>query len=188
MPSTRRHWLDNVYLVYFVLHIPILFCVDLVPFYPPSLWSTPTSPLSFLGDLRSYYLSTYKDQFFAPPPAPIPSFFPLFAFWELVFHLPVAVWAVGALWGNKEGRGQGGLKGKDELLLLVYGVETALTTATCMWEAWLWDETLIGLGEKAVLLGGLYGGYLAVAVLLTGDMYMRLLNRVEAVDERRKLQ
>lgn len=76
---------------------------------------------------------TYKDQFFAPPPAPIPSFFPLFAVLELVFHLPVSAWAVRRLWPS----GAAGLDGRAELLLLVYGVETVLTTATCMWEAWL---------------------------------------------------
>lgn len=178
--------------------------VDLVPFYPRALWAAADAPLSFLGDIRVYYLEvsctaggqpacqwtwfdcsldrwahwllvplpahdgtqltrclplipqTYKDQFFAPPPAPIPSFFPLFAFLELTFHLPVAVWAVRKLWAAP------GLDGRSELLLLVYGLETVLTTATCMWEAWLWDEELVSLSEKAVLLGGLYGAYLAL--------------------------
>lgn len=101
-------------------------------------------------------LQNHKDQFFAPPPAPIPSFFPLFAFLELVLHLPVSVWAVRKLWSGA------GLGGKAELLLLLYGVETVLTTATCMWEAWLWDEQLISSSERTVLLGGLYGAYLAI--------------------------
>lgn len=26
MASNTRHWLDKVYLVYFLIHIPILFC------------------------------------------------------------------------------------------------------------------------------------------------------------------
>ncbi|KAK9422504.1 putative Transmembrane protein 6/97 [Seiridium unicorne] len=184
MAPTQRSWLDKVYLVYFVLHIPILFhpVVDLVPFYPRSLWSTADSPLSFLGDLRVYYLETYKDQFFAPPPAPIPSFFPLFAFLELVFHLPVSVWAVRKLWSGP------GLNGQAELLLLVYGVETVLTTATCMWEAWLWDEKLVNLNEKVVLLGGLYGAYFALAAVLSVDMYLRLQKRLDVVDGRKKIQ
>lgn len=25
--SQQRHWLDNVYLVYFIIHIPVLFCM-----------------------------------------------------------------------------------------------------------------------------------------------------------------
>ncbi|KAI4602456.1 hypothetical protein KJ359_009700 [Pestalotiopsis sp. 9143b] len=184
MASTQRSWLDTLYLVYFVLHIPILFLVDLVPFYPRSLWAATDAPLSFLGDLRVYYLETYKDQFFAPPPAPIPSFFPLFAVLELVFHLPVSAWAVRRLWPS----GAAGLDGRAELLLLVYGVETVLTTATCMWEAWLWDEKLISLGEKAVLLGGLYGSYFALAAVLSIDMYYRLWKRLDGVDGRKKMQ
>ncbi|KAK8010926.1 hypothetical protein PG990_009891 [Apiospora arundinis] len=64
--------LNTVYLVYFILHIPILFCVDLVAFYPPA-WYAATGPLAPLGHLRTYYLESYKDQFFQPTGAP--SFF-----------------------------------------------------------------------------------------------------------------
>ncbi|KAI0016882.1 transmembrane protein 6/97 [Xylariomycetidae sp. FL0641] len=180
--ASTRPWLDRVYLVYFLIHIPVLFCVDLVPLYPSSLWVPASSPLHFLHDLREYYFTTYNDQFFAPSPAPIPSFFPLFALLELVFHLPVSLWAVGRL------RGERGLSGSAELLLLVYAVETALTTATCMYEALHWDPAIVSAQQKLVLLGGLYGGYLALAVVLMGDMYARLLKRVNAVDARKKAQ
>ncbi|KAH8680828.1 transmembrane protein 6/97 [Xylariales sp. PMI_506] len=183
MASSKRSGLDTVYLIYFILHVPILLCVDLVPFYPRSLWAVPDAPLSFLGDLRTYYYETYKDQFFTPAPAPIPSFFPLFAFFELAFHLPVSVWAVAALSKKKKSIG-----GRAELLLLIYGVETVLTTATCIWEAWLWDENLVSLSEKAVLLGGMYGSYLALAMLLSVDMYFRLVRRIDAVDKVKKAQ
>ncbi|KAH8158485.1 hypothetical protein CIB48_g9768 [Xylaria polymorpha] len=107
MASSTRSILDRVYLVYFVIHIPILFCVDLVPLYPQSLWVPSASPLHILFQLREYYITTYNDQFFQPPPAPIPSFFPLYAFLELVFHLPVSLWAVRAL-GTGGGGGAGG--------------------------------------------------------------------------------
>ncbi|KAI0379250.1 transmembrane protein 6/97 [Hypomontagnella monticulosa] len=181
MPSSK-HWLDKVYLVYFLIHLPVLFCVDLVPLYPSSLWVPPSSPLHFLYDLRVYYIETYNDQFFAPPPAPIPSFFPLFAFLELVFHLPVSLWAVRAFFSRS------GLSGRAELLLFLYGVETALTTATCMYEAYLWDPAVVTKEQKVVLLGGLYGGYFAIAMLLTVDMYLRLVKRLDAVDARKKVQ
>ncbi|KAI1455925.1 transmembrane protein 6/97 [Annulohypoxylon moriforme] len=190
--SSTRYWLDKTYLTYFLIHLPVLFCVDLVPLYPTSLWVPPSSPLHFLYELRVYYIETYNDQFFAPPPAPIPSFFPLFAFLELVFHLPVSLWAVRALFGGGRNAGsavkRSGLSGPAELLLLVYGVETALTTATCMYEAFLWDPAVVSAEQKMVLLGGLYGGYLAVAVLLTVDMYARLLSRINAVDAGKKNQ
>lgn len=133
-----------------------------MPLYPSWAWEPPTAPLHMLHDLRVYYLETYNDQFFAPsPPGPsIPSFFALYALMELVFHLPVSVWAVGRLLPGKGS--QGGLDGAAELLLLVYGLQTALTTATCMYEAYLWDPTVVSAEQKLVLLGGLYGGYLAL--------------------------
>ncbi|KAI1113856.1 transmembrane protein 6/97 [Nemania sp. NC0429] len=189
MASTARAILDRVYLVYFLIHIPVLFCVDLVPLYPASLWVPPDSPLHALSRLRSYYIEAYNDQFFARPAAEIPSFFPLFAFLELVFHLPVSLWAVGALWGGggNRNRGSGPLSGAAELLLLVYGLETALTTFTCMYDAALWDPAVVSFEQKTVLVGGLYGGYFALAVLMTIDMYARLLKRV-GVDEVKKTQ
>ncbi|OTB00574.1 hypothetical protein M426DRAFT_235352 [Hypoxylon sp. CI-4A] len=190
--TSTQHWLDKVYLVYFLIHLPVLFCVDLVPLYPASLWVPPSSPLHFLYELRVYYIETYNDQFFAPPPAPIPSFFSLFAFLELAFHLPVSLWAVRALLASGDRRSgvgvkRSGLNGRAELLLLVYGIETALTTATCMYEAFLWDPALVTAEQKVVLLGGLYGGYLAIAVLLSVDMYARLLKRLETVDARKNV-
>ncbi|KAI1208496.1 transmembrane protein 6/97 [Annulohypoxylon truncatum] len=190
--SSARYYLDKVYLTYFLIHLPVLFCVDLVPLYPTSLWVPPSSPLHFLYELRVYYIETYNDQFFAPPPAPIPSFFTLFAFLELVFHLPVSLWAVRALLAGGRDTGsavkRSGLSGRAELLLLVYGIETALTTAACMYEAFLWDPAVVTAEQKVVLLGGLYGGYFALAVLLTVDMYARLLSRLDAVDARKKDQ
>lgn len=152
--------------------------MDLVPLYPSKLWAEAGAPLQCLADLRAWYLATYGDQFFAPsPPAQIPSFFPLFALLELLFHLPVSLWAVRRLAGGKAaGGGKGGVKGKgaalrgkDELLLLVYGIETALTTATCMYEAYLWDPALVSARQKVVLLGGLYGGYLALGTLFLSN-------------------
>ncbi|KAI1817439.1 transmembrane protein 6/97 [Poronia punctata] len=184
MSSSRQSILDRVYLVYFIIHIPILFCVDLVPFYPRTLWEPPNSPLHILGQLRTYYLTTYNDQFFLPPPAEIPSFFPLYAVLELLFHLPVSIWAV-RVFLNRGGKG---IPGSAELLLLVYGVETALTTLTCMYEAALWDGDVVSFEQKVVLIGGLYGGYFALAVVLTVDMYMRVLRRLNAADAVKKVQ
>ncbi|KAI1123825.1 transmembrane protein 6/97 [Nemania abortiva] len=156
--------------------------VDLVPLYPHSLWVPDGAPLHMLSSLREYYIATYNDQFFLPPPATIPSFFKLFTFFELIFHLPISLWAVRALWAG------GPLTGSSELLLLVYGVETALTTLTCMYDAALWDPAVVTAAQKTVLIGGLYGGYFALAVLLTIDMYARVLKRVNVADAAKKTQ
>lgn len=174
--SYQRHWLDNVYLVYFIIHIPVLFCVDFVPFYPTA-WYAPTGPLAPLGALRAFYRDTYKDQFFSATAAP-PRFFVLFAWLELL-HLPASVWAIGVLWPRRR---LPPLSGAALVALLVYGLETALTTLTCMWEAAGWDDALVAPAEKRVLIGGLYGGYFAVAAVMTVDMAFRLCKRVEAAD------
>jgi hypothetical protein len=136
------------------------------------------APLHFLHELRAWYLATYNDRFFAPPPAPVPSFFPLFALLELVMHLPVSLWAVARL--------RRPLGGPAELLLLLYGFETALTTATCMYDAWLWDPALVSDAQKTSLLGTLYGPYLAIATVLTVDMYARLLKRLNTTNSTAK--
>lgn len=99
---------DLCYLIFFAIHIPIVLCtplysldrsklpyktltylagVDLYPLYPT--WARP----QFMSDLRKFYIDTYHDQFFTHPPA----WFSMYAYMELVYHLPLSVWAVPAL-------------------------------------------------------------------------------------------
>jgi len=148
--------------------------VDLVPLYPQSLWVPSSSPLHFLHDLRAYYLTTYADQFFVPPPAVVPPFFKFFTLLELVFHLPVSVWAVRAL----SGAGSRGTTGPAELLLLAYGLETVLTTATCMYEAYSWDAALVTREQRVMLLGVLYGSYLAIGEFCSDRFRASLLSHL----------
>jgi EXPERA (EXPanded EBP superfamily) len=65
--------------------------VDLTPFYPTSL-----KP-QFLLDLRSWYITTYKDRFFVHPPA----FFTTYVVLEAVYHLPLSIWAIRAILRGK---------------------------------------------------------------------------------------
>lgn len=64
-----------------------MLCVDLAPLYPPAL-----RPRA-LDDLRSWYIATYKDQFFTDPPA----WFGVYVWMEVVFHVPFSLWAVRAV-------------------------------------------------------------------------------------------
>jgi hypothetical protein len=61
--------------------------MDLQTIYPASI--TP----KFLTSIKDYYIETYHDQFFVSPPI----YFQLFIWLELVVHVPVSFWAVGAL-------------------------------------------------------------------------------------------
>jgi hypothetical protein len=148
-------------------HPPPKTVADLVVIYPHFLWAEPNSPLAFLASFRHYQYTVWKDQFFAPEPVlQRPSFVKLYAVWEAVIHLPVSFWAVHRLLFAK---GKGVDDGPAELLLLFYGLETVMTTATWMWEMWLWDEDLVTFDEKMALFGP-YGWYLGICELVPASI------------------
>jgi hypothetical protein len=61
--------------------------VDLAPLYPDSLRP------AFITELRKYYIATFRDQFFIAPPA----WFDLYIWMEFLYHVPLSIWAIGAL-------------------------------------------------------------------------------------------
>ncbi|KAI0582167.1 repeatdomain containing protein [Pyrenophora tritici-repentis] len=156
MPTPLLHRkLDTLYSIFFVIHLPIMLCFDLTPLYPSSVLPTP------LLALRTWYTTTYGDRFFSGSP---PVWFPVFTWLELLFHLPLTLWAIPALVREDP---------RVPLALLVFGMETTLTTVVCMSEMLGWGELTAvqrGLGG----LGGMYGGYLALGVFMTLDCYARL--------------
>lgn len=50
-----------------------------------------------MTNLRQWYIATYADKFFTQPPA----WFDLYMWMELVYHVPLSFWAVGALVRSK---------------------------------------------------------------------------------------
>ncbi|KAM0708580.1 hypothetical protein Q7P35_005232 [Cladosporium inversicolor] len=152
---------DLVYLIFFIIHVPIVFCVDLAPLYPASL-----KP-EFITTLREWYISTYADRFFTQPPA----WFNFYMYMELVYHVPLSVWAIGALIRDDP---------RVPVHLLVYAVQTALTTATCIADYMSWSDYL---NSQKIELGKLYVPYLALSVFMAVDM----LGRLHAVVGERKV-
>jgi hypothetical protein len=157
---------DTAYLVYFLIHIVVLFrssptptastpfpvtadklinaVVDLSPLYPSSLRPALSTKL------LAYQAEVYQDRFFA---VEIP-FFEFFRYMEAVIHLPVSFWAIGALVGESE---------KLSLVLLAYALQTVITTATCMYDFSQWE----GVGVEAKWhLASLYGPYLLIGELV----------------------
>ena len=114
---------------------------DLTAYYPIQI-----KPL-WMSSLRDWYISTYGDRFFYNAPA----WFPVLTFLELVYHLPLTLWAIPALLRNDP---------RIPLALLVFGLETSLTTLVCLAEMLSWEE-LTSVQRGAQGLGGMYGGYLA---------------------------
>ena len=46
-----------------------------------------------MKDVRKFYIDTYHDQFFISPPA----WFTMYIWMELFYHVPLSIWAIGAL-------------------------------------------------------------------------------------------
>ncbi|KAG4024951.1 hypothetical protein MFRU_077g00180 [Monilinia fructicola] len=150
---TRK--LDLLYLVYFIIHIPVMFLMDLQTLYPPSL--TPT----FLTSIKNFYITTYNDQFFISPP----SYFILFTWLELLVHVPVSFWAIRALLRDSP---------QTPLLLLPYSLETFLTTLICMHEYLYWPLS----ARQKIDLTTLYGPYILLSLIMCIDMYKRLSHTI----------
>ncbi|KAJ8118231.1 hypothetical protein OPT61_g733 [Boeremia exigua] len=170
---TRKR--DLIYFIFFLTHLPVMLvtfagianddglCVavtdqitgfDLTGYYPSNI-----KPL-WMGELRAWYVATYGDRFFYNPPA----WFGALTFLELVYHVPLTLWAIPALLRNDP---------RIPLALLVFGMETSITTLVCLAEMWSWEELR---PEQRGLsgLGGMYGGYLALGIFMTLDCYARL--------------
>lgn len=72
----------------------------------------------FTNDLREWYVAEYKDPLFVNPPA----WFHAVLVWEVIYQIPLILWAIPALLRN------------DPLVplnLLVWGVSIAVQTMTC---------------------------------------------------------
>jgi len=54
--------------------------------------------------------------------------------------------------------------------LLIYAVQTGVTTLTCVMDYVSWDVPM----KVKVDLGGLYGPYLALSMIMGVDMFVRL--------------
>ncbi|RMY70926.1 hypothetical protein D0863_05476 [Hortaea werneckii] len=140
-----------------------MFCVDLAPFYPDSIRP------QFMNDIRTFYIDTYHDRFFSHPPA----WFTMYLWLELVYHVPLSFWAVGALrrgsycdlmWNAWRKSSSLLILGDPKVPahLLVFAVQTALTTSTCIADYLSWSE--YSNAEK-IELGKLYVPYLALCKL-----------------------
>lgn len=129
------------------------------PLYPASLRP------QFMINLRKFYIDTYQDQFFVNPPA----WFTMYMWMELLYHTPLSVWAIGALLRGEGDQHAGSLSLQTDLFcaddprvpihLLIYAVQTAVTTSTCIADYLSW--TMISDVQK-LELGKLYVPYLAL--------------------------
>ncbi|KAH9869047.1 hypothetical protein J1614_008124, partial [Plenodomus biglobosus] len=136
---------DFAYLVFFVIHLPVMLAFDLSTFYPASI-----KPV-WMTTLREFYVATYGDRFFYNPPP----YFPTLLTLELLIHLPLTLWAIPALLNNNP---------RTPLALLAFGLEMSITTLVCVAEMSSWAE----LSARQRGWRGLGG------IFMTLDCYVRL--------------
>ncbi|RMJ28472.1 integral membrane protein [Aspergillus sp. HF37] len=138
--SLRNRKRDLLYFVFFAIHGPL----TLGRFYL---------------ELRQFYVDTYNDKFFQGAPAP---WFSAFVWMELLYHLPLSLWAIGALLRD------------DPMVpvhLLAFGVQAFVTTVAALVEVWSWTDRTDVEKQNITML---YGPYIALGGLMALDMVGRL--------------
>ncbi|KAF2201083.1 hypothetical protein GQ43DRAFT_395083, partial [Delitschia confertaspora ATCC 74209] len=120
-PSIFERKRDLVYLIYFVIHLPIMLAFDLTHLYPSFL------QFPWMSALQRWYVGMYGDRFFYDAPV----WFPIYSAMELLYHIPLALYAIPALLRNSP---------YLPLHLLVYAVQVSITTLTCLAEMMGWEE------------------------------------------------
>ncbi|KAK1768154.1 transmembrane protein 6/97 [Phialemonium atrogriseum] len=157
--KNKNNWKDYIWLAWFSLQVLVIIFVDAVPFYPKHLYEPPGSPLHLLQRIRTFYVATYNDPIVQWTPAlGRDSWIPLFTRIEMLFQLPAAAYAVHRL-GRRR---RAGTTGADELLYLVYALETALTTLVCLNDVLWWDDVVYPAGLKRVFIFQIYGPWFAI--------------------------
>ncbi|OAL39315.1 hypothetical protein AYO20_01185 [Fonsecaea nubica] len=116
--------------------------VDLASILPSFL----VSPLSHT--LRAYQLERFQDQFFVSPPA----WFTAYMWIEAVYHVPISLWMVWGLFNDHP---------LVPLHLLIFSLEVAVTTLTCIVDISSWK------GYSSAQKSDLYGLYVPYLVLGT---------------------
>ncbi|WEW59572.1 hypothetical protein PRK78_005046 [Emydomyces testavorans] len=138
--SSCRNRLDTAYIAFFALHLVIMFVLDLVPLYPESI-----KPVA-LEKLRQLYIDKYQDKFFTEPPG----WFRAYIVMEAVYHVPASIAIIR------------GLLNDDAFVpvhLLVWAVQSFITTLTCLVEVWDWTDRT---REQKYNISLLYGPYVAL--------------------------
>ncbi|KAL1999415.1 hypothetical protein VTN02DRAFT_4545 [Thermoascus thermophilus] len=157
MPSIFRRKRDLLYFLFFVIHVPTILLADISPLYPDSIRP------AFLDRIQQFYIDTYHDKFFEEV---APAWFTVFIVMEALYHAPVSIWAIGALLRD------------DPLVplnLLVWSVQTVVTTSACLAEVWSWSDRT---HEQKSNLTKLYAPYALLAAVMGLDMFLRLRGRL----------
>ncbi|KAM4058946.1 hypothetical protein HRG_008177 [Hirsutella rhossiliensis] len=168
-PKPRRDWL---YLAGIGMQLMGMLIMDLVPFYPASLWEPPSSPLHALVSLRASYVSRSGDPYMDAALDAHEPWFRLFLYVEGLVQLPLAAYLVYQLASSRRA------SGPAELAALVFGCVTAMNASVCCFELWHMGPDRLSPRYKTTQLYGTYLPFAVIPAVMAVDMYLRLLPRV----------
>lgn len=185
--------LNYAWLAWFGLSIPIILFIDALHFYPSSFYLSPSAPLHIFHLARQSYLAETNDPIvqWSPSTAVLgshDSWIGLFMYLEFGFSLPVVLYGFYKLVTTKK------TTGRDELLFLVYALETALTTLVCIHDVGYWDPKEYSYEVRRKMVLQFLGPWFLVPSIMAVDMARRILGRIKVADEamekreRRKVQ
>ncbi|PHH63667.1 hypothetical protein CDD81_5648 [Ophiocordyceps australis] len=180
-----RDWL---YLAMTAAQISGSLFLDLVPFYPRPLWHPPWSALHFLVTLRSAYTNFTKDPYFPPLSSPSIPAYPAAQAWFLAFlyikafvNLPLCLYLSRRLGTSKT-------SGPVEIASLVLACISAMGATTCCVDLWHMGPNKLSPSKKPLLIYGVYMPFAIIPAMMAVDMSLRLLARVQRVQEKSKRQ
>lgn len=105
-----------------------------MPFYPAWLYRDPGAPLYFLQQLRDFYIAEYNDPIVQHDKQP--HYMGILFVIEVAMQLPVSLYSIYQLGFS----GKRGTTGHFELTLLVYALETLLSTVLCLHFVYMLDS------------------------------------------------
>lgn len=167
-------------------------------FYPGWLWEPADAPLHFLVGLRRNYLASSGDPFFnASSAVHSAPWFRVFVYIEGLVQFPLAAFLVSQLASRRR------MTGAAELAGLAFGCLTFMGSAACCFELLHMGPDEVAAEKKGSLLYGTYLPFVVirkltfslwvtkllifyVAAVLAVDMFLRLLPRVQATNNKDK--
>lgn len=152
--------IDTVFLLYFITHIPITLCVDVMPLLPLE-WVP--APLMMLNQILSQQLADPFMVLRSSPSFGNLTWFHSLLVCELAVQLPFFFYATWALWHNSPHR---------HAPLLVYGVHVATTMAPILGTL-AFDNNINRSSAQRLALAGLYLPYLLIPLAMAYVSYTR---------------
>ncbi|KAK3319443.1 transmembrane protein 6/97 [Apodospora peruviana] len=180
MTTYTKTWRNNVWLVWFTIQVPIILLIDALEFYPKWLHESPGAPLHLFATVQKEHIAKYNDpivQWSRETASGHDSWMGLFLYLEFAFTLPTVLYAL-----YRFGVKRTGTSGADELLFLLYGFETALTTLVCIHDSFYWDDAVYSAEVKRTFQVNFFGPWFVIPTLVFIDMASRILSRIRVAD------